>query len=217
MQKLWYLAMMGVIGCVSVDAAMAQTPNPAANKPAPANIDPRAFVSGASAKPSIAPAKPSIAAAKPSIPPAKSSIAASRDMAAAQVSAMRSRSTETVDAATRAAAKPEGLAAANGVSGGSRASAASMAARGGLAVGTTYATPPASVARLALQAPSSTASAGVQTAVLAARVASARSNIAALQTPTVAPISGREVVAHALAAKTMLSMSAMKSSRRRAK
>jgi hypothetical protein len=197
-QKLWYLAMMGVIGCVSVDAAMAQTPNPAANKPALANIDPRAFVSGASAKPSIA---------------------ASWDMAAAQVPAMRSRSTEIVDVATRAAAKPEGLAAANGASGGSiaRASAASMAARGGLPAATTHATPAASTARLALQASSNTASASVQTEVLAARGATARSNVAALQTPTVAPMTGRQVAAHALAAKTMLSMSAMKSSRRRAK
>jgi hypothetical protein len=217
MQKLWYLAVMGVVGCVSVDAAMAQTPNPAANKPALVNIDPRAYVSGASARPSIAAARPSIAAAKPSIAAAKPNIAASRDMAAAQVPAMRSRSTEIVDAATRAAAKPEGLAAANGASGGSIASVASMAAGGGLAARTTYATPPASIARLALQAPSSTASAGVQTEALAARVASARSNVAALQTPTVAPISGRQVAAHALAAKTMLSISGMKSSRRRAK
>lgn len=199
MQKLWYLAVMGIFGCVSVNAAMAQTPKPSANKPALANVDPRAFVSGAAAKPSIA---------------------SNQDMAAAQVPAMRSSSTNIVDAATRAAAKPHGWAAAKGASGGSIASAASMAARGSLPVGTTHATPAASIARLALQAPSKLASASgseQSTAVAGVSRASALTKLEALQTLTVAPTSGRQLAAKALAAKAMVSMSAMNPSRRRSK
>jgi hypothetical protein len=37
MQKLWYLAVIGAIGCASISAATAQTPGPAVDTPAPAS------------------------------------------------------------------------------------------------------------------------------------------------------------------------------------
>ena len=201
MQKLWQFVVIGVVGYASLDAAMAQTADRA-----PASIDPAARLSVTAAKPGL-----------------------EEERAAALGSVVSPGSALRIDAATRAAARPAELAAAQQVSGGAAASAALAAPSGDLPAGAARAESSALLATQspsgaapgaprgnlpgeaaeerriqlsALQAPTGTASAD---APRAAQWASAPSKRAELRIFTVAPAGGAQPAAKALA-----SMSAKK-------
>src|SRR5437764_10812420 len=112
MQKLWYLAVMGLAGCATVNVGLAQSSKPMPSKPFVSKIAPEALRVATSTKPSGA---------------------ANGKMLAPQAPA-RSLSAGMIDAAaTKAIAKSDGFPAAKAVSGGSIAKA-SIAAQGALLV-----------------------------------------------------------------------------------